>query len=173
MIFIPSLCATKLSSFIIGWGPVTSFHRFIIIYPRFYCKVDMKCMVSYIQWYHEMKNGKKRRKKIQIFYGDEMDLSKCFRKCETAEDRCQCWDALQIQCLQGIYPALFSKTFTDCLTALSPHKVLSKDYPGSQNYPYYRKDEERFGTKILSPRPNVFVFIRYGISGTKLMQVIA
>ena len=64
MIFIPSLCATKLSSFIIGWGPVTSFHRFIIIYPRFYCKVDMKCMVSYIQWYHEMNNGKKHRKKI-------------------------------------------------------------------------------------------------------------
>ena len=64
MIFIPSLCAAKLSSFIIGWGPVTSLHRFIIIYPRFYCKVDMKCMVSYIQWYHEMNNGKKHRKKI-------------------------------------------------------------------------------------------------------------
>jgi len=24
---------------------------------RFHCKVDMKCMVSYIQWYHEMNNG--------------------------------------------------------------------------------------------------------------------
>ena len=23
----------------------------------FRCKVDMKCMVSYIQWYHEMNNG--------------------------------------------------------------------------------------------------------------------
>ena len=23
----------------------------------FRCKVDMKCMVSYIQWYHEMTNG--------------------------------------------------------------------------------------------------------------------
>ena len=65
MIFIPSLYAAKLSSFIIGWGPVTSLHRFIIIYPRFYCKVDMKCMVSYIQWYHEMNNGKKYRKKIR------------------------------------------------------------------------------------------------------------
>jgi len=27
---------------------------------RFYCKVDMKCMVSYIQWYHEMNNGSVR-----------------------------------------------------------------------------------------------------------------
>jgi len=26
----------------------------------FRCKVDMKCMVSYIQWYHEMNNGSVR-----------------------------------------------------------------------------------------------------------------
>ena len=25
----------------------------------FHCSVDMKCMVSYIQWYHEPFNGKK------------------------------------------------------------------------------------------------------------------
>ena len=24
---------------------------------RFHCKVDMKCMVSYIHWYHEYSNG--------------------------------------------------------------------------------------------------------------------
>merc|ERR1719431_614391 len=24
---------------------------------RFHCSVDMKCMVSYIQWYHHMDNG--------------------------------------------------------------------------------------------------------------------
>ena len=83
-------------------------------------------MVSYIQWYHEMNNGEKPRKKIPIEYEkEEIDVLKCFRKCEAAENRCYCRDSLQIQCLQGIYPALFSKTFTDCLTALSPHKVLS------------------------------------------------
>lgn len=27
---------------------------------RFRCSVDMKCMVSYIQWYHEMNNGSMR-----------------------------------------------------------------------------------------------------------------
>eukprot|EP00092_Neocalanus_flemingeri_P102569 GFUD01131198.1.p1 GENE.GFUD01131198.1~~GFUD01131198.1.p1 ORF type:complete len:189 (+),score=21.37 GFUD01131198.1:100-666(+) len=27
---------------------------------RFRCTVDMKCMVSYIQWYHEMNNGSMR-----------------------------------------------------------------------------------------------------------------
>merc|ERR1711976_348084 len=27
---------------------------------RFHCKVDMKCMVSYIHWYHEMTNGSVR-----------------------------------------------------------------------------------------------------------------
>jgi len=27
---------------------------------RFHCKVDMKCMVSYIHWYHEMNNGSVR-----------------------------------------------------------------------------------------------------------------
>ena len=28
---------------------------------RFHCSVDMKCMVSYIQWYHEKNNGKFRK----------------------------------------------------------------------------------------------------------------
>ena len=70
----------------------------------------MKCMVSYIQWYHEMNNGEKPRKKIPIeFEKEEIDVLKCFRKCETAENRCYRRDSLQIQCLQGIYPAPVAK----------------------------------------------------------------
>ena len=120
MIFIPSLCATKLSSFIIGWGPVTSFHRFIIIYPRFYCKVDMKCMVSYIQWYHEMNNGEKHRKQNSIEFLTRRKWiysCKCFRKCETVKNRCYCRDTLPIQYLQGIYPEFSGKKSDTFLTS--------------------------------------------------------
>ena len=83
-------------------------------------------MVSYIQWYHEMNNGEKQRKKIPIeFEKEEIDVLQCFRKCETAENRCYSRDSLQIQCLQGIYPALVAKHsgIWEPLTALSPPKM--------------------------------------------------
>ena len=76
----------------------------IIIYSRFYCKVDMKCMVSYIQWYHEMNNGK-------YFY--EQHINKClnlnvFRKCETAENWGNSRNSLQLHNLQGRWKRVFS-----------------------------------------------------------------
>ena len=33
---------------------------------RFHCSVDMKCMVSYIQWYHEKNNGKFRKITVKV-----------------------------------------------------------------------------------------------------------
>ena len=46
----------------------------------FHCSVDMKCMVSYIQWYHEPFNGKTIHKNIFLF------LKNIFRFCNTFAD---------------------------------------------------------------------------------------
>ena len=40
---------------------VSQYQSVRLFYFRFHCKVDMKCMVSYIHWYHEMNNGKWNR----------------------------------------------------------------------------------------------------------------
>ena len=33
----------------------------------FKCQVDMSCIVSYIEWYHEMDNGTEKLIKVSIF----------------------------------------------------------------------------------------------------------
>ena len=62
-----------------------------ILCCRFHCKVDMKCMVSYIQWYHEMNNGKQELNKPIL-----LTITKCWRECEAAEDGGHPGHALQL-----------------------------------------------------------------------------
>ena len=62
----------------------------------FRCKVDMKCMVSYIQWYHEMNNGDHTGKLKALIYS-----SVHFRKCQTASHGGNCGHTLQLHDQQG------------------------------------------------------------------------
>ena len=43
----------------------------------FKCQVDMSCIVSYIEWYHEMDNGTEKLIKVSPFPPLRLGLSKC------------------------------------------------------------------------------------------------
>ena len=43
----------------------------------FKCQVDMSCIVSYIEWYHEMDNGTEKLIKVSIFLLLGFGLAKC------------------------------------------------------------------------------------------------
>ena len=43
----------------------------------FKCQVDMSCIVSYIEWYHEMDNGTEKLIKVSLSPPLGLGLSKC------------------------------------------------------------------------------------------------
>ena len=42
----------------------------------FKCQVDMSCIVSYIEWYHEMDNGTEKLIKVSIHLVPRMEIGK-------------------------------------------------------------------------------------------------